>query len=137
MHPRRAMMKRMMWGPHPLHEGCDCNCRDMRRMKSWLLRDRPSRVQFKEEDDAVIVHVAAPGLDKDTVEIKAKENLIRITAEYQDEFKEFGPEFFMQFEVPLDVDPHSGKAKYRDGMIILAFKRTSPPTKIEVQLRKM
>ncbi len=135
MHPRKKkMIKFLMMGMPPHHVHYDNGPHVfMKRMKPWHFDELSSRVHFKENDKTITIHVAAPGLKKESLEIKAKANMIRIVGEYQEEFEEFGPEFLIQLEVPFDIDPNSGKAKYRDGMIVLNFNRTNPPTKVDVE----
>ncbi len=133
MAARKRMMKCMMMGMHPHHGDVRGPRAFMKRMKPWLFDGPLTAVHFKEDDETITVYVAAPGLKKETLDIKAKASTIRISGEYQEEFADFGPEFLIQFEVPFDIDPDGGKAKYRDGMIILTFKRTAPPTKVEIE----
>ncbi len=139
MHARKRMNCSMRGPPPPPPPPPPFHGRDgpppmLRRwMRHWHHQGPPPPVHFKEEDESITIFVMAPGLKKESLDIKAKEHLIRISGKFQDEFIELGTEFSIQFEIPHDIDIHSGKAKYKDGIIILHFNRSQPLTKVELE----
>jgi HSP20 family protein len=86
---------------------------------------------FQKGDDFVAV-VELPGIDKNGLEIEAKENTIRIrgrkTIAYGEEASVHRRErisgvFDRTISVPIRIEPNGIKAEYRDGMLALFIPR--------------
>ena len=86
---------------------------------------------FQRGDDFVAI-IELPGLDKDDLEIEAKENAIRIsgkkTIKYEQTASVHRRErvsgvFDRTISVPIEIDPDGITAQYRDGVLALLILR--------------
>ena len=86
---------------------------------------------FKKDDDFVAV-VELPGIDKNDLEIEAKENTIRIrgkkTVAYGEQASVHRRErvagvFDRTLSVPIRIEPDRIRAEYRDGILALFIPR--------------
>lgn len=87
---------------------------------------------FQQGDDVVAI-IELPGLDKNNLQIQAKENSIRISGRKAAAYPEnasvhrrermFG-EFDRTLSVPIQLDPDGIKAEYRDGILALFLPRS-------------
>ena len=86
---------------------------------------------FKKDDDFVAV-VELPGIDKNDLEIEAKENTIRVrgkkTVTYGEQASVHRRErvagvFDRTLSVPIRIEPDRIKAEYRDGILALFIPR--------------
>jgi len=86
---------------------------------------------FQQGDDLVAV-LEIPGIDKDALEIEAKNNRIRVsgnkTVAYADNTSVHRRErLFGAFDriltMPIQIDPDRIKAEYRDGMLAIFIPR--------------
>jgi len=86
---------------------------------------------FQRGDDFVAI-IELPGLDKDDVEIEAKENAIRIsgkkTIKYEQTASVHRRErvsgvFDRTISVPIEIDPDGITSQYRDGVLALLIPR--------------
>lgn len=89
------------------------------------------RSTFQKDDDLVAV-VELPGIDKNDLEIEAKENTIRIrgkkTIAYGEQASVHRRErisgvFDRTLSVPIRIEPDRIKAEYRDGILALFIPR--------------
>jgi HSP20 family protein len=97
---------------------------------------------FQQGDDFVAV-IELPGVDKDSLEIEAKENTIRIAgrktiaydqnASVHRRERVFGS-FDRTIAVPIQVDPDAIRADMRDGVLALSIPRAErdKPRKITI-----
>ena len=96
-------------------------------------RWRMTHAHVVEKDDEIVVYILAPGLQKETVDIKVRSDRLYIKGKFKDDLQEIlGEEYENWFYLDYSVDPESGKAKYNDGVIELHFKRTEPSSDIKV-----
>ncbi|HLH93048.1 MAG TPA: Hsp20/alpha crystallin family protein [Xanthobacteraceae bacterium] len=97
---------------------------------------------FQKGDDFVAV-VELPGVDKESVEIEAKENTIRIagrkTIKYDESASVHRRErvtgsFDRTIAVPIQIDPDAIRAEMRDGVLALFIARAQrdKPRKIAI-----
>jgi HSP20 family protein len=86
---------------------------------------------FQQGDDIVAI-VELPGVDKNDLQIQAKENTIRISGkksvEYPDRVsvhrrERLSGEFNRTLSLPVQLDPERVKAEYRDGILALFLPR--------------
>jgi HSP20 family protein len=87
---------------------------------------------FQQGDDIVAI-VELPGVDKNDLQIQAKENTIRIAGKKAVELPEgvsahrrervFG-EFDRTLSLPVQLDPDRIRAEYRDGILALFLPRS-------------
>jgi HSP20 family protein len=86
---------------------------------------------FQHNDDFVAI-VELPGVDKNDLEIEAKENTIRISGQKAIKYDEGASihrrervwgVFDRTLSVPIQIDPDAVKAEYRDGVLALFIPR--------------
>ena len=110
---------------------------EARIASDWLRNQTASRGLFPpinvfQRGDDILAIVELPGLDKNNLQIEAKENTIRISgtksADYPDQVsvhrreRVFG-EFDRTLSLPVQLDPDAIKADYRDGILALFLPR--------------
>ena len=80
----------------------------------------------------VLAIIELPGIDKNDLQIQAKENTIRISGKKVVNYPEssvhrrervFG-EFDRRLSLPVQIDPDGIKAEYRDGVLALFLPRS-------------
>jgi HSP20 family protein len=78
--------------------------------------------------DGFVAVIELPGIDKNDIEIEAKENTIRISGRKSINYDQaasvhrrerLSGVFDRTFSVPIQIDPDAIKAEYRDGMLAL------------------
>jgi HSP20 family protein len=110
---------------------------EARLASDWLQDQTTSRGPFppinvfQQGEDTVAI-VELPGIDRNDLQIQAKENTIRISGkkslEYPDQVsvhrreRVFG-EFDRTLTLPVKFDPERVKAEYRDGVLALFLPR--------------
>jgi HSP20 family protein len=86
---------------------------------------------FQHNDDFVAI-VELPGVDKNDLEIEAKENTIRISGQKAIKYDEGASihrrervwgVFDRTLSVPIQIDPDAVKAEYHDGVLALFIPR--------------
>jgi len=86
---------------------------------------------FQQGDDALAI-IELPGVDKDSLQVEAKENTVRIAGKkawvcpdgvsVHRRERTFG-EFDRTLSLPIALDPDRIKAEYRDGILALYLPR--------------
>lgn len=103
-------------------------------------------VNVKETDDAYIMEVAAPGLDKSDFNIQVEEGNLTLSAERKDEAEESGEKYLRRefqytsfsrsFHLPDNVKIEDIEAKYVDGVLHVSVPKAQPtvtqPRRIEI-----
>ena len=112
---------------------------DARLASQWLRDATTSRGPFPpinvfQQGDDILAIIELPGIDKDKLQVEAKENIIRISgtkaADYADEAsvhrreRDFG-QFDRTLSIPVKLDPDGIKAEYRDGVLALFLPRAA------------
>jgi HSP20 family protein len=86
---------------------------------------------FQQGDDLVAI-VEAPGVTKETLNIQAKENTIRIAGQKTIDYPEnvslhrrerLSGSFDRTLVVPMQIDPDRIRAEYKDGLLALFIPR--------------
>lgn len=87
---------------------------------------------FQQEDDILAI-IELPGVEKDSLQVQAKQNTIRIAGKKAISYPEgasvhrrertFG-EFDRTLSLPVQLDPDRIKAEYRDGILALYLPRS-------------
>lgn len=110
---------------------------DAQRASEWLRDATASQGPFPpinvfQQGDAIVAIIELPGIDKDKLQIEAKENTIRIAGtkavDYEEgasvhrREREFG-QFDRTISVPVKLDPDGIKAEYHDGVLALFLPR--------------
>jgi HSP20 family protein len=87
---------------------------------------------FQQGDDVLAI-IELPGVDKDNLQIQAKENSIRISGRKDVNLPEgasvhrrerISGEFDRTISLPVQLDPEGIKAEYRDGILALFLPRS-------------
>jgi HSP20 family protein len=108
------------------------------RMASDWLRDAttsrgpfPPINVFQQGEDLLAV-IELPGINKEDLELQAKENVVRISGKKTVNYKEgvsvhrrerVSGEFDRTLTIPVQIDPDGIKAEYRDGVLALFLPR--------------
>jgi HSP20 family protein len=110
---------------------------DARGAGDWLQNQTASPGPFPpinvfQQGDDLLAIIELPGIDKDHLQIQAKENTIRISGKKIPDYPEgnsvhrrervFG-EFDRTLSLPVNLDPDGIKAEYRDGVLALLLPR--------------
>ncbi len=74
-------------------------------------------VDVIEEKDKVTVIAEVPGVDKDRIKIRVKDNKLIIKAEDKDR------KYYKEIELPAEVRPETAKARYRNGILEVTFEK--------------
>ena len=122
---------------------------DARLASEWLHDATTSRGPFPpinvfQQGDDILAIIELPGIDKEKLQIEAKENTIRISgtkaADYADEAsvhrreREFG-QFDRTLSIPLQLDLDGIKAEYRDGVLALYLPRAESDKPRSIKLK--
>jgi HSP20 family protein len=110
---------------------------DARTGSRWLESQTASQGSFPpinvfQRGDNILAIIELPGVDKDDLQIQAKENTIRISGKKDISYPEssvhrrervFG-EFDRTLSLPVQLDSDGIKAEYRDGVLALFLPRS-------------
>lgn len=122
---------------------------DAQLTSEWLRDATTSRGPFPpinvfQQGDNILAIVELPGIDKDKLQIEAKENTIRISGtkstDYEDgasvhrRERDFG-QFDRTMSIPVKLDPDGIKAEYRDGVLALFLPRAESDKPRSIKIR--
>jgi len=109
------------------------------RLESDWLRDQttsqgpfPPINVFQQGEDLLAI-IELPGIEKDSINVQAKENIIRISGKKATTYPEgvsvhrrerMSGEFDRTLSLPVQLDPDHIKAEYRDGILALFLPRS-------------
>jgi HSP20 family protein len=110
---------------------------EARQASEWLRDATTSRGPFPpinvfQQGDAIVAIIELPGIDKDKLQIEAKENTIRISGTKAVDYEEGASvhrrerdigQFDRTISIPVKLDPDGIKAEYRDGVLALFLPR--------------
>jgi HSP20 family protein len=110
---------------------------DARKASDWMGSRTTGMGTFPpinifQQNDGLVAIVELPGVDKNDLEIEAKENNVRISGrksiKYPDNASVHRRErvsgvFDRTISVPIRIDPDAVKAEYRDGVLALFIPR--------------
>jgi HSP20 family protein len=109
---------------------------------NWKRTSVLPATNIEETDDAFVVKMAVPGVDKDKLHVEVNENLLTISSEMEDRQEEENKNFTRReysyqsfkrsFALPENVDEGSIKASYENGELVL----TLPKSQVEVKKTK-
>jgi HSP20 family protein len=122
---------------------------DAQLASEWLRDATTSRGPFPpinvfQQGDDILAIIELPGIDKDKLQIEAKENTIRISGTKATDYEDgasvhrrervFG-QFDRTMSIPVKLDPDSIKAEYRDGVLALFLPRaeSDKPRSIKIK----
>lgn len=110
---------------------------EARRASDWLEDATTSMGPFPpinvfQQGEGYLAIIELPGVNKDDLEVQAKENVIRISGKKTIKYDEgvsvhrrerVSGEFDRTLAIPVQVDPDGIKAEYRDGILALFLPR--------------
>src|SRR4051794_5902077 len=111
---------------------------DARTGSGWLQNQTASQGPFPpinvfQQGDDILAIIELPGVDKNDLQIQAKENSIRVFGKKAAKYPEgsvhrrervFG-DFDRTLSLPIGLDPDGIKAEYRDGVLALLLPRAA------------
>jgi HSP20 family protein len=122
---------------------------DARRETNWLQDATTSRGPFPpinvfQQGDDILAIIELPGVNKDDLQVQAKENTIRIsgkkTIDYSDGIsvhrrERISGEFDRTLTIPVQIDPDAIRAEYRDGVLALFLPKaeSAKPRTIKIK----
>lgn len=103
----------------------------------WRLRQlRQFNFGFQyEEENTLRVVIPLPGLAKDGIKIRAKGNVLSISATVKENLRKYAvrPDDSWDIILEQEVIPESAKAKYSDGVLIVDFELKYPGEDVEIE----
>lgn len=100
----------------------------------WRLRQlRQFDFGFQyEEEDFLRVVIPLPGVDKNSLKVKAKERLLSISSSVREDLEKYAtrPEDTWDIVLEQSVDPETAKAKYVDGVLLVDLALDDTSTEI-------
>jgi HSP20 family protein len=122
---------------------------DAHLASEWLRDATTSRGPFPpinvfQQGDNILAIIELPGIEKDKLQIEAKEDTVRIlgtkVTDYEDSAslhrreRNFG-QFDRTISIPIKLDPDGIKADYRDGVLALFLPRaeSDKPRSIKIK----
>jgi len=111
---------------------------EAREASGWLDNQTTSQGPFPpinvfQQGDDLLAIIELPGIDKNALQLQAKENTIRIsgrkTISYPGDVsvhrrERGGGDFDRTLSMPVQIDPDGIKAEYRDGVLALYLPRS-------------
>ncbi|MEM1991263.1 MAG: Hsp20/alpha crystallin family protein [Nitrososphaerota archaeon] len=70
-----------------------------------------------EQDEEIVVLAEVPGAEKEKIEIEAREDSLTISASNHNR------KYYKELILPAKVDPKSGRAIYKNGLLEIRFKK--------------
>src|SRR5689334_10994869 len=112
---------------------------EARNSSDWLRNQTASPGPFPpinvfQQGDDVLAIIELAGIDRNNLQIQAKENTIRISGRKAIDYPEKSSvhrrervwgEFDRTLSIPMNVDPDGIKAEYRDGVLALLLPRSA------------
>ncbi|BCS90681.1 MAG: heat-shock protein [Candidatus Micrarchaeota archaeon] len=104
-----------------------------RALKEFFEEAEFPKVDIIDKKDSIIVKADVPGVPKDKLNIRVRDNGIVIKGDLSEEKEEKDGSYYMReryissfyrdIELPSDVDPNSAKAKYENGVLTIELKK--------------
>jgi len=111
---------------------------------SEMARGGMPPVDVIDRDKEVLVRAELPGVKKDEIDVTVTDDRITIKGEYRKEDKEEKGEyhrmetrygsFSRTVELPADVDPTKGSAKFEDGVLEIALPKVAAARKKTIKV---
>ncbi len=102
-------------------------------------QNSPVKVHIDKTDSAYDVSIAAPGINKDEVEVSIKDSVLSVSHEYKKEQENniFCTSFQKSWTLPEDVDVDKISAEYVNGVFNVTIPRVEPvaPTVKKIKIK--
>jgi HSP20 family protein len=122
---------------------------EARLQSGWLQDFTTSQGPFPpinvfQQGDDILAIIELPGIDKNNLQILAKENTIRISGKKSVDYpsgvsvhrrERVGGEFDRTLSLPVRLDPERIKAEYQDGILALFLPRSERDKPRTVEIR--
>lgn len=102
--------------------------------ESFASRMRGMAVDIEETDDQVIVRADLPGVEKDTIDVRAQERKLEIRARDDREVEEEGKNYYRRersarrynrtLTLPTPVDPDTADASFDNGVLTMELNKS-------------
>ncbi len=92
--------------------------------RTEILEAREPLVDVFEDEDKVTVIVELPGVDKDKIKVRIKDNKLIIKASN-------GQKYYKEVELPAKVKPETAKAKFKNGVLEITIEKEKPKKVVE------
>ncbi len=87
-----------------------------------------THVDVIEEDEVVRLVMDLPGVEKENIDVEATTRNVRITAEGTDR------SYSEKVDLPTDIDPKTGEAKYNNGVLDLTFEKKDKNEDVDIDV---
>lgn len=87
------------------------------RVPTEWSRVREPLLNVLEQDDEIVVLAEMPGAEKEKIEVEAREDSLTISASNHNR------KYYKEFMLPTKVDPKSGRAFYKNGILEIRLKK--------------
>ncbi len=92
--------------------------------RTEILEAREPLVDVFEDEDKVTVIAELPGVDKDKIKVRIKDNKLIIKASN-------GQKYYKEVELPAKVKPETAKAKFKNGVLEITIEKEKPKKVVE------
>jgi len=144
MERERGIVRRArsdMWNPLDLLRGFEEELDTFRRGFESILTNpaisndiaREPLMDIEEKDDRYILHMEVPGIKKDNIDIKLKDNILSVHGRQEDEKEESNNNFILRergykefrrsIRIDENVDTEKVEAKLEDGVLNLTLPK--------------
>lgn len=101
-------------------------------------------IDVQQTDDKVIVRADMPGVEKDNIRLKLRDNTLHLAAESETEVHEEGKDYLMRerntksysrsVRFPVPVDETSASANYEDGVLTVEINRADQTSGTDIDI---
>ncbi len=88
--------------------------------RTEILEEREPLVDVFEDEDKVTIVAELPGVDKDKIKVRIKDNKLIIRASNE------GHKYYKEIELPAKVKPETAKAKFKNGVLEITIEKEKP-----------
>ncbi|AEM39350.1 Heat shock protein Hsp20 [Pyrolobus fumarii 1A] len=92
--------------------------------RTEILEEREPLVDVFEDEDKITVIAELPGVDKDKIKVRIKDNKLIIRASN-------GQKYYKEVELPAKVKPETAKARYKNGVLEVVIEKEKPKKVVE------
>ncbi|MCS7107240.1 MAG: Hsp20/alpha crystallin family protein [Acidilobaceae archaeon] len=90
---------------------------DVREGRPLIREEIEPLVEVMERGDEVVVLADVPGVSKENIHVEVKEREVLIKADAEER------KYYRRVDLPVEVDPKSAKAAYRNGVLEIKMKK--------------
>ncbi len=94
--------------------------------RTEILEEREPLVDVFEDEDKITIIAELPGVDKDKIKVRIKDNKLIIKASN-------GQKYYKEITLPAKVKPETAKAKFKNGVLEITIEKEKPKKVEEVE----